>query len=83
METYKVNVDWEVFAQALKKYVLDQDEVGFMHRGNEIYIRTCNDNLLEKIGELFELIPDAQPPFDEINDGWAFACNPDFFRYLE
>lgn len=79
METYKVNEEWAVFDIALRGFVYDPDEVGFMYRGNEIYIRTYNNDLLEKIGQLFELIPDAQPPVDIINERWGFACNPDFF----
>jgi hypothetical protein len=80
METYRVNEEWDVFVKALENFVFDQDEVGFMHRGNEIYIRTNDEALLAGIGELFELIPWDRPPYDEINSGWVFVCNPEFFR---
>ena len=79
METYKVIADWEVFIKSIGKYIINRGDVGFMHRGNEIYIRTNNTALLEILKDKFGLISDVQPPHDLPNEGWVITHNPNFF----
>ena len=82
MDTYRITEDWEKF----QKFVFDKlknvnkEAIGFMHRDNEIIIRSYENTILTIIGQHYTLTPCEQPSnvFDG-DDGWAYMGNHRLF----
>jgi hypothetical protein len=85
MKTYKVTEDWNTFQQFVIEDLnhIDKNSIGFLHRGNEIYIRCQEESILKLIRKKFKLIPCKQPNYVLDKEGaWLFAGNTQLFDII-
>ena len=85
MKTYRLTEDWLTF----QRFIIDnldsdnQNEIGIMHRDNDIFIRTINISTLRIIKKKYELIPCKQPNYLLDKDPhWGFFGNKNLFDVI-
>lgn len=83
METYKVIDEWP----AVKMFAINnlssfKTEMGFMYRGNEIIVRSQNDQALKILRKNFDLIACEQPSnILDSDSGWSYFGNSKVFEF--
>ena len=82
MDTYKVKSDWSTFRQfAIDNLSAYKENIGFMHRDNEIIIRSLENKPLDILSQQYKLAPCDQPSnFLNSEDGWAYFGNHNLFE---
>jgi hypothetical protein len=82
MNTYRVTEDWPAFEQFIINNLrhVNKGTIGFMHRGNEIIIRSHDESVLDIIRKQYPLTPCEQPSNVLDKDrGWAYWGNARLF----
>jgi hypothetical protein len=81
MNTYKINADWNEFRQFVISELksVDKDSIGFMYKGNDIYIRSLDDYSLKLIMAKYESVVSDTTPAVIFDRGWGYFGNKNLF----
>lgn len=84
MKTFKVVEDWCIFKNFINANLkhIYQKRIGFMHRKDEIYIRSYDESILDIIRKKYSLTPCDQPKIILDPRGWEFMGNEQLFDLI-
>jgi hypothetical protein len=81
MKTYLVVEDWETFMKFIREKFnfLNRETIAFLHRDQEIYIRSVSSRFLDIIAEKYKLQECVMPDLISDPEGWEYSGNSMLF----